>query len=329
MQRDKDLDSWEVFCAVADTGSISGACDLVGMDASGVSRVIRGLESALGGIRLFDRSIRPLKLTENGETALRHAREMIECHRSLMGALEKDPNAMRGTIYVGFPPLLLQNFLLPFLISFQNEYPEIYLKVSEYTGSVPVSFDTPKGRLDVICGYGADPTHPNIVQIHYGNGCSIPCASPLYISRRGLPKTPEDLRHHAGVIFDSPMRPQVKSLQKDGRTELLRWGQEMYFDSAASAMSATLCGAGIHPGIATLHCYRHLKGGDLVPVLPGWRSPMTKLYIYVRSEAARLRRTQVFLERYRAFMDELHAECEDVLRPFLGDVELRVRRSGS
>lgn len=324
MQRDKDLESWRVFCAVAETGSVSGACELVDMDASGVSRVIRGLEAALGGIPLFDRSIRPLKLTENGELALTYARQMLESHASLIESLEKDPLAMRGTLHVGFPPLLLQNFLLPFLVAFQNDYPEIFLKVTEYHGAVPVNFDTPKGRLDLICGYGADPSHPNIVQILYGHGIHIPCASPLYLRQRGVPRHPSELTGHTGIIFDSSMRPEVRSLTKDGETVPLRWKSEMYFDSAVTAINATLYGGGIHPGIASLHCYRHLAQGELVPVLPGWRGPASKLYIYVRSEAARLKRTQVFIERYRAFMDDLHEACEKTISPLIGEeVHLR------
>lgn len=126
--------------------------------------------------------MRPLKLTENGEIAYRYAQAMLENHRSLVESLDKDPMAMRGTIAIGLPPLLLQNYLLPFLVEFQSDYPEIYLKVIENSSTTSVSFDTEHGRLDVLCGYGAVPSHPNLVQIHYGNSVLLPCASPLYTS---------------------------------------------------------------------------------------------------------------------------------------------------
>lgn len=141
MKRHCDLGSWRVFCAVAQTGSISSACELVGMEASAVSRTIRSLEESLGGVPLIDRSMRPLKLTENGRTALRCAKAMLEAHRSLLESLNPDPLAMKGTIHVGLPPLVLQRFLLPFLLDFRKDYPDILLKISEYTGSAPVNFD--------------------------------------------------------------------------------------------------------------------------------------------------------------------------------------------
>lgn len=50
MQRDRGLDNWFVFCTVADLSSISAACEKVNMDPSGISRLLRGLEQALGGL---------------------------------------------------------------------------------------------------------------------------------------------------------------------------------------------------------------------------------------------------------------------------------------
>ena len=324
MKRDMDLESWAVFCAVAAAGSITGACETLGMDASGVSRIIRSLEKALGGIALFDRSIRPFRLTANGEAVYASARRMLDEHRILMESVERDPDVMRGTIRLGLPPLVLQNFLLPFLIDFNKEWPDITLSVNEYTGAPPVSFDTPRGRLDVICGYGADSAHPNYVQICYGIGALLPCASPLYLSKFGTPDTPEALREHTGVVFTSSMRPAVRTLMKDGETAAIRWKNTIRFDSAASAHNATLFGAGIEPGIPVLHCYRSVQLRQLVPVLPGWRPAPTKLYIYALPETIRLKRVRTFIDRYRAFMHEVHRDCERVLEPIVGKISLCV-----
>lgn len=325
MRRDRDLDAWEVFCLVAQSGSISKACETLNMDASAVSRLIKGLEESLGNLTLFDRTSRPLRLTLNGEIAYRYGREMLTQHQTMLDAFERDPLAMRGTIRVGLPPQVLQNFLLPLIVAFHQEYPDIYLSVHEYTASTPVNFDTRSGMLDLVMGYGADTTHDNIVQIYYGNGYLIPCASPLYLSRYGTPENPEDLIKHTGVIFQSPMRPPVRQLSKDGVTKTLVWGKEMAFDSASGALNATLYGVGIHPGIPSLHCWHDINAGKLVPVLKGWRGPDIKLYIYVRPEAAKQKRIQLFIERYRQYMDNLHEQCEQCLRPYLGELPMRVR----
>lgn len=324
MRRDRDLDSWTVFLAVADTGSISTACELVHMDASGVSRIIRALESALGGVPLFDRSMRPLKLTANGRLARAHAQAMLQAHQQLLSAIDADPMAMRGTIHVGLPSLVTQTYLLPFLLDFHRDWPDIVLKVDQYLGSMPVNFDTPRGRLDVICGYGADHSHPNIVQIHYGNSVLLPCASPLYLAAHGTPQEPADLLAHTGIILESPLRPALRYLQKNGLTQCLRFRDEICFNSAASALNATLLGAGIHTGVPALHVFEAIAQGQLTALLPGWSAPESKLFIYARPESVKLRRTQVFIERFRQYMHQLHERCQRTLEPFVGELQLNL-----
>lgn len=98
----------------------------------------------------------------------------------------------------------------------------------------------------------------------------------------------------------------------------------IFFDSSGSAMTAALYGAGIHPGIPSLHAYKSISNGELRVVLPGWSSPITKMYIYARTEAVRLKRVQVFIERYRAFMNVLHRQCQEILEPFCGPLQMTV-----
>lgn len=59
MLKHKDLESWEIFCAVAEAGSISGACDLCDCDAAYISRLIKNLENSIGGVELLDRTTLP------------------------------------------------------------------------------------------------------------------------------------------------------------------------------------------------------------------------------------------------------------------------------
>jgi DNA-binding transcriptional LysR family regulator len=85
------------------------------------------------------------------------------------------------------------------------------------------------------------------------------------------------------------------------------------FHSALSAKSAALFGAGIHPSLAELHCYREIQAGALVPILPGWVSLTEELYIYTRPELMRLKRIRVFLAAYREAIANLFEEQNQAL----------------
>lgn len=91
----------------------------------------------------------------------------------------------------------------------------------------------------------------------------------------------------------------------------------MIFYSAQTAKATTVVGAGINPGIPTLHCARELKNGSLVPVMPGWTSDPLKLYLYMRPESLRLRRVRVFARWYCQVMQEIHNKMDNDLSPIL------------
>lgn len=66
----------EVFTALAEEGSVSGAARRLGASASSVSQQITNLEHALGA-QLFDRSARPVALSPAGTLFLRRAQAIL------------------------------------------------------------------------------------------------------------------------------------------------------------------------------------------------------------------------------------------------------------
>lgn len=106
MLKHKDLESWEIFCAVAEAGSISGACDLCDCDAAYISRLIKNLENSIGGVELLDRTTRPLTLTEPGKIALQYARQLSAIHKNMLSELRQDPDALSGVLRVAIPPMV-------------------------------------------------------------------------------------------------------------------------------------------------------------------------------------------------------------------------------
>ncbi|MGH8385552.1 MAG: LysR family transcriptional regulator [Pseudomonas sp.] len=70
-----DMYAVQVFIAVSEEGSMSGAASRMGISQSGVSQIVRQLEEELGVV-LVDRSTRPLSLTPYG-IALRNRGSLI------------------------------------------------------------------------------------------------------------------------------------------------------------------------------------------------------------------------------------------------------------
>ena len=323
MERNQDIEAWRMFLAVAKAGSISGACDECMADASQISRTIFALEKSLGGIRLLDRRTRPFGLTENGKIALEYARAIVRNHDELMSSIEKDFEALRGPIRVGLPPIL-QIMMRDFLIDFIRRYPEISLSVIEYRGTpAPIRFDGPQGKFDIITGYGPDPTHDNIVQIHYGDTCLIPCASPEYLKLHGRPEHPSELYRHRGILYGGrTKRILIRSLSNGDESVTLQFGRESFFNSGYTAIGAAIGGTGIHPGIPAIYCAKEIAAGRLVPVFPGWQAPRLRLYIFTKPELVKFRRVRVFIDEYRRYLSGVLEETARLLKGKIPDVML-------
>jgi len=83
-----DLRSLQVFVVTADQGGMTQSAKVLRMTQSAVSQIIAGLETAVG-VKLFDRSVRPIVLTSAGRILLEHGRHI----------LRETKEAFRETIY--------------------------------------------------------------------------------------------------------------------------------------------------------------------------------------------------------------------------------------
>lgn len=79
------IKSMEVFEAVAATGQMTAAARMLGMTQSAASQHIAALEKAYG-VQLFDRSVRPARLTQAGTLLHRHAARIL----NVVGDLETE-----------------------------------------------------------------------------------------------------------------------------------------------------------------------------------------------------------------------------------------------
>lgn len=93
-----DIDLLRSFAAVADTRHFTKAAERLGRTQSAVSLQIKRLEQAVGA-RLFHRSNRAVRLTGEGETLQRYARQMLRLHDETLAAFGRP--ATQGRVRLG------------------------------------------------------------------------------------------------------------------------------------------------------------------------------------------------------------------------------------
>jgi len=116
------------FLAVARSGSLRAAAQLIGANYGTINRNIQALETSYG-VRLFHRSRRGFALTEFGEALLPMAeaaeREIFAARKRVEGMDRSEA----GKIRFSMTPTLAYDIVAPLIARFSDEYPDINIEV--------------------------------------------------------------------------------------------------------------------------------------------------------------------------------------------------------
>ncbi|MDF1721353.1 MAG: LysR family transcriptional regulator [Minwuia sp.] len=190
-----DWDKLRIFHTVADAGSFTHAGDLLNLSQSAVSRQVSALEESLR-TTLFRRHARGLILTEQGELLYQTARDVFAKLAMAEAMLTDAKEKPRGELKVSTTIGLGSTWLTPRIREFIEAYPDINVNMVLTDGEV----DLTMREADIAIRLWP-PTQPDLVQRKLMTVHFHLYASPDYVKRRGMPKTPEDLDKHALIVY--------------------------------------------------------------------------------------------------------------------------------
>lgn len=203
MLKYNNLEAWDIFLKVAEQGSFAKAAEILQIEPSNISREVALLESSLGDVSLFNRSTRPITLTEVGKNTYTYAKNLVTLQQEMLEQINVENDMLSGVIRLGIPPGYFDWFLLPEILDFWEKYPEIKFEITDYRNTSVVDFNSPTGNLDIVLTYGPQLVKPGIIQLKYADDVYFLCASPEYLKGKEPILTPEDLLKHTGIIKES------------------------------------------------------------------------------------------------------------------------------
>ncbi len=249
---------------LAEAGSFSSAADRLGITPSAMSKLVARLEDRLG-TRLVQRTTRKMQLTEAGVGYAIHARRILEDIDTVDREIQSRDPRPRGTLRVTAPAVLGHVRVLPVVIAFQRENPDVKVRLDLSDRVV----DMVEEGIDVAVRMMAEPPLA-LVARKLDDDARVLCARPDYLERRGHPRSPDDLSSHECIVFAAgpssdvwrfrcaPKSADLRTVQVSGRLSV---------GSTLSLRDAALGGL----GIADLPRYLvedDLRTGKLVSVLP-------------------------------------------------------------
>lgn len=286
------LSDIEVFVASADAAQLAQAARVLGITPAGASAALKRLEAVLG-VKLMLRTTRKLRLTQEGERYLPHARQALAELRAGRLAVADDAVGIAGLVRITAPADFGRNRLMTRLLEFAARHPAVRFQVT-LDDAIADFFATP---VDLALRYGALGDARLIAQPL----ASLPrvlCASPDYLARRGEPAHPRDLASHDTLCYMQQHRAVDRWPLRRGeeRTEVEvtpRW----VFNDAEVVRRCAIRGMGIayriHGDIED-----DLLAGRLQRVLPEWDGePVTLSLVYPdRALSPALRALIAFLQ---------------------------------
>lgn len=230
-------DGFRYFTAAAEVGSLSAAAKMLDSNQSTVGRHIDALESALG-IKLFQRSVKGLSLTEQGQAIYEQSQQIKNSIVKIQRVVQGGEATASGTVRLSLPEGLGQEVLIPALDKFYQQYPNVKLifNVSATTANLI------QGEADVAVRLFR-PEESDLVIKYLGEMKLGLYASESYKEKYGLPKQLRDIRKHKVITYGDQLSilPENQWLLNHS-DEALRI---LCSDSTVTRFKATVSGVGL------------------------------------------------------------------------------------
>lgn len=267
------MDSFEgliEFVSVAEHQGFSAAARFLGCSTSHVSRQVSRLEERLG-CALLARTTRLVSLTPNGSAYYLQCKELVEGLDQANEQLRLQQFQLKGTLRVSAAGTFAEQFVVPVLIEFAQQHPELSVEMD--FNSKAVNFV--EEGIDFAIRYGqlAD---SNLIARKLADRPMMAAASASYIDQQGEPTHPEQLKNHSCIISNN----DHWVFQQSGEATSIKVNGRWRCNNAHAVIEACEKGLGI-AYMPKTNFARLIESRQLTPVLePYWSKGSSSWIVY-------------------------------------------------
>jgi Transcriptional regulator len=266
-----DLSTLNAFLCVLKAGNLSTAARLTGIPKSTLSRRVRELEAEVGKV-LLRREAKRLIPTEAGEVLARYAEQIVQLASEGAEALRDLNEVVKGELTIYADDAIVRAWLARFVQDFMLRHPDVSIRLK-----TRVQIPSLEHHSQVHFWLGTPPAGFRQELLHVLRVGAY--ASPDYVNRHGLTKTPEDVVRHQWVrLADEPS--ELVLLNRDGSEHVAKVHTRVEVDQMILAGDAIALGMGIGlfpHWLASLRMRAHPNG--MVQCLPEWEGESRPLWL--------------------------------------------------
>ena len=291
-----DIQDMRIFARVAAVQNLSAVGTELGLTPGTISKRIQALEDELCA-RLFDRTTRSIRITEEGAQFLTHVERIlaeIEAARAAVGVNVEQP---KGRLKISAPASFGRRFIGPAICAFMESYPEIAVHIDLTDRIVNLQEE----GYDVVVRIGAL-LDSNLIAKRLAPDHQIVVASPRYLDQNGWPRTPDHLSSHSCLVLGDCSQ---WTFTRNGRESSVRVAGRLKSNNGNLLRHAAMEGHGLIR-ISELRVAKQIADGTLCHVLPEYEVAAASAIwaLYPKSKH--------MLPKLRVFLDFLGEWFRDV-----------------
>jgi len=190
-----DIQDLRIFARVAALQNLSAVGTELSLTPGTISKRIQALEEELC-VRLFDRTTRSIRITEEGATFLVHAKRILDELDEARATVGDSVAKPKGRLKISAPASLAEQYVSPAIGGFIRTYPDIEVQV-DLTDRV-VNLQEEGYDVAIRSGVLSD---SSLIAKRLAHDRELIVASPAYVREHGMPATLADLAQHPCLIL--------------------------------------------------------------------------------------------------------------------------------
>lgn len=296
-QMARSLEQLAAFVAVVEADGFSAAARIERTRKATLSLRVRQLETRLG-VSLLVRTTRSLRLTDEGQAYLEHARVALIAARDAEAVVARARSEPSGRLRVTASAALASMVLERVVSRYLARHASVSLELDTSTRTV----DLVRERFDLALRVGplAD---SSLVARKLGTSAGGYYASARYLEQHGEPANPDALREHATICVPREGAPKEWFFTAGTKRRSLLLRPRLLVSSFELAMRAAVADGGIVRA-PRYFAAPYLAKKKLVPVLTDWTPRALDVHAVYAPGATSVPKTRAFLDLLDEWFDD-------------------------
>lgn len=190
-----DIQDMCIFARVAALRSLSAVGAELSLTPGTISKRIQALEDELSA-RLFDRSTRSIRITQEGAAFLVHVERILAEVEAARASVDDSVSQPKGRLRIAAPAGLGRRYIAPALCRFLRTYPQIEVQFDVKDRAVNLQ----EHGYDVVVCSGTL-SDSSVIAKRLAPDRHVIAASAAYLADRGQPLLAEDLSGHNCLVL--------------------------------------------------------------------------------------------------------------------------------